>query len=98
MPKPIKLIVSVTRRDIERGKRNSCIRCPIALALRRRFPDARLVAITISGARVEWGLRDTPLVASLPQKAMRFVGLFDASRARAKVKPMRFELTFAPER
>ena len=71
------LIVAITARDIANGRRRSSDSCPLALSLKRRYPDA---AIDVTYDAVMVGDREL----SLPGQAALFMGAFDAGRP---VKP-----------
>jgi hypothetical protein len=79
--------VNVTQEDIDRGRRGSCGRCPVARAIRR---DARLTNILVDPFYVVVGLA-TPafFTVHLPRIARRFIEAFDAGRP---VRPIAFPL------
>lgn len=80
--------VQVTENDIAEGKRYSCYRCPIALAVHRAceragWHDIPEIIVTLTHASCgEHG-------AFLPSAAQRFIADFDR---RDKVRPFNFEL------
>jgi hypothetical protein len=93
MAKKIEAIVSVTKKDIEQGKRESAVFCPIALAIKRRFPDARLYGVTTTFLSIEplYDKSQNSCVTPLPKKVKNFIKRFDGGQ---EVKPIRFKLCF----
>ncbi len=75
--------IEVTQEDIENGKRHSCDKCPIALAVQRTFKERWIVSATFAAPY------QRPGVADLPNEAMSFVVAFDAD---TNVFPFAFEL------
>ena len=65
--------ITVTQDDIDNGIRRSCRDCPIALALRRRFPSAD-IHVDGYGIAIEDGRAFVPLLAR------RFADDFDNGR------------------
>lgn len=78
------ITVRVTKADIKLGIRNSCRKCPVARAVRRR---TRRPWIIQDGYNVEYGDWKLPL----PKTATNFIGQFDASGG-AKLKPFTFKI------
>lgn len=93
MKGPITVNVYVTRADIARGRAASFCRCPVALAIRRRLPDADFVAAASTRAVARLALEGGQIVADFPDKVRAFIEEFDAGNA-SDVSPMRFTLTF----
>ena len=73
----------MTQADIDAGEPRICIKCPIALAMRR------------AGARSAWVGADVavtdfaPLSVPLPEEAVEFIRRYDAGEP---VQPFSFEL------
>lgn len=78
--------VTVSADDIARGAPGSCLRCPIALALRRAFPDAECVEVDSWRAWID-GVRYW-----LPQSAQLVIQCVDRG---LDVIPFSFELVAA---
>lgn len=76
------MLINVTARDIKLGTRRNFTSCPIARAIRRRFPRRPLKVYTWW---IEIGLRT---VSNTPQLT-RFVNAFDNGR---RVRPFKFDL------
>jgi hypothetical protein len=77
------VLVEVTAEDIEQGQPNDSRCCPIALALKRIYPD-RTIRVGDEGfAEIGDGM------AILPDEAYQFIGAFDEGRS---VKPISFTL------
>lgn len=75
--------VRVMQRDIDRGHRSDCFKCPIALALKRAFPR-REFEVGFGFVSFEKG----PTI-SLPTKAREFIDAFDNKQP---VKPFTFRI------
>lgn len=77
------LRVSVTAKDIREGNRQSCSRCPVALAVRRHMHGVRVTSefLFTDG-------HDHP-TAELPTAAKVFVHKFDTG---SRVEPFRFRI------
>ena len=73
------MLVYVGYKEIEEGKAKSCTSCPIALAIRRRFPE--LSEVSVDGWRVRAMDRNKPayLYSYLPFVAKKFIVYFDNS-------------------
>ncbi len=84
------MIIRVTRKDIERGRRGSPYSCPLALALERQFPGRGYL---VSDELVHDG--DGAIVWWLGKAARRWVARFD-SGGPADVQP-RALLVYSPE-
>ena len=89
----MKITVSVTQEDIERGREGGFIaqNCPIARALRRaRFPDAT-VGLQFLGDFPDYVVhfQKGGRFRSLPESAQQFAFEFDIGRS---VEPFSFEL------
>jgi len=76
--------ITVTERDIKKGKRQTATRCPIALAIQRTFPGLR-VSVNTEEARIG-GTH-----YNLPDKATAFITEFDFS-SHPVLKPFSFRL------
>jgi hypothetical protein len=50
--------VRVTARDIAKGKRCDCLKCPLALAMTRVWPDAAVVAVSYNEVYVYASAKD----------------------------------------
>jgi len=64
--------ITVTAEDIKRGKRHSCERCPVALAISRVLRIRGRVWVDGDSCEAPSGQR-----ASLPKKVRDFVAAFD---------------------
>lgn len=85
--------IKVTQKDIDQGQRSSTHACPIALAIRRRFP--RAIRVSVMSYRVD--VHRTLLTAddrvyTLPPDAKLFIGMFDSGGGGSVVKPFTFEM------
>ncbi len=76
------MIICVTKSDIKRGVQNIPTCCPIALAMKRRFPRR---SVFVRRYYVKLSNR----IYSLPASAVNFVNKFDHDR---RVRPFRFTL------
>ena len=77
-----KYVIKVTAKDIESGKREQSGFCPVALALRRTFREARVW-------KDELWLGSNRSIPT-PRAAASFIERFDDGK---KVKPMSFVVT-----
>lgn len=77
--------IEITQEDIKNGKKQNCWRCPIALALKRKFPAKNLwvqeVFIEDKGSNNE--------EYDLPKDAICFISKFDNEET---VLPFSFEI------
>lgn len=64
--------IEVTQEDINSGIRKSCIDCPIALAVKRKFPNLK---VWIGGINESLSLNTFWI--PLPENAKRFIREFD---------------------
>ena len=76
-------IVKVTQADISSGRPKNGVYCPVALAVRRLFPERN----TTVGVFAVY-INDKPYTP-LPASAVDFIGQFDKGRA---VKPFSFRI------
>ena len=84
------ILVRVTRADIDEGWRQSCRRCPVALALLRAtglewhadLDDLRLIG-------VPWEDRDRRPVRT-PERVRDWMNRFDFCKSRRSQRPFRF--------
>lgn len=76
-----KMIISVTKKDIENGRRYSCKDCPIATAIQRQTTEKVEVFYSICFLGT--------VKKMLPRPAVQWILDFDAAR---EVKPIRFEI------
>jgi hypothetical protein len=81
----MKLTVSVEQSHIDRGERNSCCACPIALAMNEQHPRDSSWRIGLATACIGW----TGRASYLPPRAIKFVRSFDDKK---EVKPFTFRL------
>ena len=79
--------IRVLATDIKNGERQHSQACPIALAVRRRFPDAS--EVTVSTEVMAFYLKGRTHHAALPSIARFFINEFDAGHP---VAPISFEL------
>jgi hypothetical protein len=91
------LIVNVTQGDIERGLPRRVGACPVALAIRRRYPSISDIKVRYTDVDVRRKARPTrrrkALSGNLSSKARNFIYRFDCCKAcRARVKPIKFLL------
>lgn len=83
-------MVTVTRQDIQKGRRGDCYGCPIALALARTFPGKKIEVWTHQVVIEDDGAL---LVVALPPVAQRFIAGYDINRIRPYTCPsFEFEL------
>jgi hypothetical protein len=88
------MLIRVTEKHIERGRRHDICACPIALAIREQMPFATEVKVYATRVAIhkEEGLAFTrPL---LPPDAIAFICAFDAKRS---VQPFEFELPISQD-
>jgi hypothetical protein len=64
------MTINVTQSDIQKGSRNNCVMCPIALAIRRAIPGS---AVLVGGKRVDINGKNY----DLPESARKFIYQFD---------------------
>ena len=93
--------IKVTNDDIENGIRMDNCECPIALAVKSQYPDAKLVDVALNRIVIVFA-DDRQLNASLPEIAKQFILAFDGEdfesqkeidHARAKfIRPFEFEV------
>ena len=82
--------IYVTQEHINRGKKKSCNKCPVALAILDAFPDARSVDAdtdTLSWSDNRSYYRGNKEFAITPRSVYRFICRFDAGK---EVKPFAF--------
>ncbi len=77
----MKVTINVTQEDIDKGKQGDSCKCPVALALRRIHPGARVGSLTLFIAD-DW-------VESTPEVARKFISEFDNGRP---VGPISFDI------
>ena len=78
--------MKIIEEDIKNGVPHNGIACPIANAIRRKYPDAQII-VDRTGTHVK--IND--LVYPLPKEAQDFVVNFDTTR---KGEPFEFESFF----
>jgi len=81
--------ITVTAEHIARGERQSCTRCPIALAIRDAFPGA--ISFAVGGPMVMLWTGGSEREIDLPAEAFKFVNAFDNGRT---VEAFTFELDY----
>lgn len=81
--------ISVTAEDIADGRRGSCTKCPIALAIRRLFPDAGSILTGPNHLRML--CRSRGWQACTPPIAVGFIEAFDRG---LPVEPFTFTADF----
>ena len=73
-----RITVNVTKRDIENGAPSEPESCPIALAVRRKFPDRTIQVDTDELRVIDTGKKPSKdLVGRLPRRARNFIEDFD---------------------
>ena len=88
---PERIKVTVTSEDIEMGRRGSHLRCPIAQALKRRFPECIAAAgLSRIALWMEGNLSSHYYPTS--ERMVEFIGRFDK---RLPVEPSTFVVTKA---
>lgn len=90
---PTEIEVEVTQDDIENGVARDCNRCPIALALRRQFPNCPNI---VDNERVAILFPTEELYYNLPSEAKVFISYFD-SVLDAAIRPIKFKMTMYEE-
>lgn len=88
-----KVRIEVTTEDIKNGVRGSTCECPIALAVKRAFPDVVGVMVTRKVITLHNGSMSTNKVGSLPSIACSFIGDFDRAMT-VRPAPISFDVTF----
>lgn len=72
--------VTVKQWHIDHGQKKDCNKCPIALAVAEKFPDARWIDVTRFNIQILFDpniTRKTSRHFALPQKAKAFINQFD---------------------
>ncbi len=89
------ITVNVTAEDIEKGKRDSCQNCPIALALGRLINPAIVIA-QVAMNTVDFHTSDMKFtgITQLPTIAIQFIFDFDNGGI---VSPFSFNLDINPK-
>lgn len=85
------MIITVTKTDIKKGKKESTTCCPIALAVKRKLKKPQLIYVFRDEIRFgrQWGNNyDNDI--DLPKSAVKFIDKFDDGE---KVKPFSFTLS-----
>ena len=80
--------ITVLREDIDNGVQRSCQNCPIALALRREFPDAEYIEVNSAYIVVD------NKKCSTPEEAQEFIEKFDWSTDTRFINEQTLTLTF----
>ncbi len=80
--------ITVVSKDIDRGVQRSCQFCPIALALRREFPDAEYIEVNSAYIVVD------NKKCTTPKEAQEFIEKFDWSTDRNLINEQTLTLTF----
>ena len=84
------LKIRVTEQDIENGQKGSCRKCPVALALRKHYPDNDLlvgahdVDIYLDGVAFS---SNNLVTYKFPSEVTQFIGDFDDGKP---VSPIEF--------
>lgn len=86
------MIVNVTKKHINSGKRNNCYECPIALAI---IDAVDCDTIYVDETSVGYGYREDDgntrrISHNLPRSAVRFIKRYDYEKS---VKPFKFILS-----
>jgi hypothetical protein len=81
------LTISVTQEDIDNGVSFSVCDCPVARAVRRKFPKAR---VSVGVYTLTITARGRVRSYYLPREAIRFISVFDC---RGNVEPITFTAT-----
>ena len=58
--------INVTQRDIDKGRLNDCLECPVARAVRRHLPGASVGTYSVSPKGISWS------TMFLPEEAQKF--------------------------
>lgn len=98
----MKVRVEVTQEDIDKGIPSNCTSCPIALALRRQFPEYHSIEVKTTSAvfylfRDHYDDVDFVAVGYFPDEARIFIHVFDSIPSRdilVTLKPFEFEMEF----
>lgn len=81
-----RMTINVTQEDINKGVRNSCTKCPVALAVHRALN--KMVRVGFSGVRVEFSIGVLQFLR-IPQECQDFMARFDFGMP---VQPFEFEI------
>lgn len=84
--------ISVTEKDIAKGRRDDCVACPIALAIKRTLPNVEQINVTASNfSLIGRDKRGTRCYEGgfLPFAVRFFIIRFDNGRT---VQPFEFEI------
>lgn len=81
---PKQIRVNVTQEDIDSGHKNSCSRCPVALAVGRIFPNNEMMDV-VECIRV--GYKGSYTEYAITKQTNRFINDFDNGE---KVSPFKF--------
>ena len=86
--------IKVTKSDIQNGRPGYSDSCPIALAVKRKFPGSD-VSVGYFDFDVQHGPADKEIHGRmLPERAQRFVDEFDGN---SPVEPFQFDVKAIPE-
>lgn len=87
----MKIIVEVTKRDIDKGQVSNAMYCPVALALRRALPYAHRINMIIVGPDYAelYHWRNGHRVIQLGRVAATAISEFDHHRP---IEPFEFEI------
>lgn len=84
-----KTLIRVTQDDIANGICQDPLSCPIARAVRRRYPQASIhvgrIILEIAGNKFQ-----------LPDRAIDFIDTFDSGRAATSFHPFNFFIPWYP--
>lgn len=80
--------VRVTQEDIDAGVRDDCNRCPLALAVMRAVPQAKMAVVTYASVKLVMDAT-TLVTAKLPDRATLAIVEFDSS---GTMSPFEFDL------
>lgn len=87
------MIITVTWDDINKGLQCNRLRCPLALALRRRFPQAGIVSVGPQFIRIDNTQFDLEQQSYRLNKFLRaFDNAKDLSTARRNAEALSFNL------
>lgn len=102
----MKIVVSVTKKDIDNGIRGDAEECMVSLALRRRLKidTCEVLSEVVPKNTMEYGRMDCNLVMSdkkgmefygiVPSKVIRLIWRYDNQK---KIKPFRFFMEAPPK-
>jgi hypothetical protein len=84
----------VTQKDLKKGIKYNCDKCPVARSIKRRLKHRNIIYIAVTPSFVTFICSDSTVVTNpLPEKVRDFIINFD-NMGKHSVKSFRFYLEF----